>query len=1147
MEDPSEDVFVTLVNSPRGNYRILEGVWEGNGFRLQRVLNVVERMPETAPFAQIRNSVYAMLALSDEIAERAGLRENLLGREMPLDAIPAEIADRLSRYRRLVSFSEEDLAGLKISMDSLREFVFDPDQRPELATQEIGHTELERRPIAVHGGTAHLLLPTAVATAITRFVIESIFSMGEVDTFERALSREFSELFAETPILGAHTGAHLEFRKIPGGRIGALMRHADPGRLLLLIFFVDGLGGFLEAGMNGANPDPDALSEVISGHLRQASVEAEKQVNFLDGVCLLVGCGLGRNIIYAMPDDLPDLWRLEVISAYDLGTLSWLPGFDMLSIWRLLDSVAAIEREGATLLNVNGLLNLIACCKQLDGHLVPHGNLPDGFISPGKEAVIQVPQNALRDLRHEILAEWNPRRILDPDGRWVRVRKIASSEFEEDRVAPLYGSEDDIRNRKLRGVYVAPNRPWWIAITAPADAPADGEFSHWMMLCRWLSRAAPVLDEAYPGLPRGPICFDVGFEEILGAIHDAVKPKDADELRPLIHTTWDANNSKIRIRVDKGFADGLIQPENIAEQILVEALVAGAAAAGGELADTAKCEDLLNRICPNAQARYMHRFQARSFRDMVSSEIKGDPELINPLDDGFMRIGLGWRVQSRETGTEISGVIECTSYLNNLVGDLLDDVCAELKLLDRHSFVRSTLLNHEIAAHDRDVWSRSSQANIAMHEDKDAALSTIVKHQSRLNACFVASRILLEAAICECPPEGGRKPGRLDFSRLMAGVLAAHHYGGWSDAIYWGAMEPRLRITPLGDVHMKPTYINEVYEPFARVGGEVAVREATDSYARLYALDQQRSSFEKVCGSDFLGAWQAEFGVSLDGMRTFVDNVENMGLHPPKVVVEMRLSKLAAVFASSAGVSLADASGVLEGLLSKPRAEWRAVDGEFTNKDWFPWRFRRRLSILRRPLIQVDTKNDPMIILAPGLLRESFAALVSWFHRGEIPPPQARSIPMGKWIGHANNIQRSEFNSKVASRMRELGWESRYEIKLTEILGRSLDRNYGDIDVLAWRPDSNRVLAMECKDVQYLKTLGEVAEQLADFRGEVRADDKPDHLKRHLDRLDRLRANRDSVSKFLRLGPSIEVEGHLVFRNPVPMQFAWDKMARGVG
>jgi len=150
---------------------------------------------------------------------------------------------------------------------------------------------------------------------------------------------------------------------------------------------------------------------------------------------------------------------------------------------------------------------------------------------------------------------------------------------------------------------------------------------------------------------------------------------------------------------------------------------------------------------------------------------------------------------------------------------------------------------------------------------------------------------------------------------------------------------------------------------------------------------------------------------------------------------------------------------------------------------------------------------------------------------------------MCKWIGHANNVQRVEFNSIVADRMRELGWQVNHEVKLTKILGRALDRDYGDIDVLAWCPDSGRVLAIECKDLQFHKSIGEVAEQLADFRGEMRSDGKPDHLKRHLDRVELLAAHRTTVSRALRIASDVQVEGHLVFKNPVPMRFAWDHMA----
>jgi hypothetical protein len=158
-------------------------------------------------------------------------------------------------------------------------------------------------------------------------------------------------------------------------------------------------------------------------------------------------------------------------------------------------------------------------------------------------------------------------------------------------------------------------------------------------------------------------------------------------------------------------------------------------------------------------------------------------------------------------------------------------------------------------------------------------------------------------------------------------------------------------------------------------------------------------------------------------------------------------------------------------------------------------------------------------------------------------PLQARSREMSKWIGHANNVHRVAFNSAVAGKMQELGWHVEREIKLTKVLRRPLGRDYGDIDVLAWNLHSGRVLVMECKDLKFHKTMGEVAEQLSDFRGEMRADGKPDQLRRHLDRLDLLRQQEPAVQSALSLSSPIHIEGQLVFKNPVPMQFVWDRIA----
>jgi hypothetical protein len=1146
MEDPAEDVFVTLVNTPRGNFRIFEGVLEGAGFHLQRILNIVEGMPNRPPFNQIRSAVAGILHLSDAVAARAGLQENSLGHETPHATLPPEVNERLTAACRLVRFDERELAELQIPKESLTEFVFNLDRRLQLRGQTMGHTDLERRPIAVHDGSFYLLLPTAVATAVIRLVIESVISISHAKAFEHALCQEYSQLFNKLPILGKRLPGSIKFERIHGGFVAAAMTQVDPGRFLHLVFFVDAVDGFVENGLNGLNAQPDVLSKVLGLHIKRASSEAKKNTGFRDGISLVISCGFGRAFVLELMDEIPEGWRMEGIGAHDLVTLNWVDGFDALSLWRLLDAQQTVEKLGVTLLNVNGLLNLVAWSKQLGGHLVPHGQLPDGFVNPASEGVVLVPQNAIRDLRHRVMTEWNPRRVLDAEGRWVKVWKLDKGEFDEDNLAPLYGSEDDVREGRLRGVYVAAKRPWWISISAREDSPNKGVYDRWMMLCAWLRRAAPILDEAYAELPSTPIECEMTFAEIIGATSGPVKPKSAEQLRALIQISAKPGSPRIAIHVAQGFDDGLAQPENFAERTLVAALVEAVANAADEHTDSDKQARLVAQICPGSEARSGHRIQARSFRDFVRSEIQTKLVFIDTLDDAASRIGLGWRVRSRDSNPEISGVKECTSYLNDVVRVQLDDLCASLRTLDRRLFVEAVLKNHEATASDRDIWKQTARAILAMHDDKAAAMRTIVQHHARLNASFLATRILLEAAICECPLAGGNIPGRLDLSRAMAQVVFSHHVGGWSDAIHWGAMEPRVKVTPLGDVHVNHAFINAVYEPFGRAAAEADVKHAAESYGNLYAPLKAASSAENMLDSQFLDAWAAEFGMSLDGLRYFVDALEDAGRNPPRAVLDLPRSRLIAVLASAAKVSPDQAAATLKLLTLTPRPGWRVVAGEYTDKDWFPWRFRRRLSIFRRPLLQIDEQDDATVFFAPGLVRDALYVMVGSFHSGEIPSLQARSVEMCKWIGHANNVQRTEFNSTVALRMRELGWQAAPEVKLTKLLGRSLDRNYGDIDVLAWRPELGRVLAMECKDLQYNKTLGQVAEQLADFRGELQSDGKPDHLRRHLDRLDVLNAHRLDVAKALKLTSPIQMEGHLVFRNLVPMQFSWERMASRV-
>jgi hypothetical protein len=378
----------------------------------------------------------------------------------------------------------------------------------------------------------------------------------------------------------------------------------------------------------------------------------------------------------------------------------------------------------------------------------------------------------------------------------------------------------------------------------------------------------------------------------------------------------------------------------------------------------------------------------------------------------------------------------------------------------------------------------------------------------------------------------------------MATAMMVHYLGGWSDGMRWKAIEPRLRVTPLGDIHMNHRFFDDVYVPFGRAGGKIQLDHAKDSYTKLYAEDQPTTPLTNLFDSRFLDAWNAEFGASLSGMIAFVRKLEDMHLKPPKALCSLTRSALVDILASAAALSQADASAAMDMLVLVPRPEWRVVTRNLSDKDWYPWRFRRRLAVLRKPFIQIGEDSDPQIVFTPGIVLEALQAMLHWFHSGELPPQQAKSKEMSKWIGHANNVQRVAFNSIVGTRMRELGWQVQTEMRVTKLLNKSFNRDYGDIDVLAWRADSNRVLVVECKDLHYHKTVGEVAEQLSDFRGEIRSDGKSDHLKKHLDRIELVATHEKEIAKTLRIALPIKIEGHLVFKNPVPMQFVWENMTK---
>lgn len=1143
-EDPAEDVFVSNISTMRGNFLVLEGLSEGAGYFLQVFMQMVDSLPEHGSYDVIREPVYALLALSDEACKRAGLLRNQLGNEIPQAKLMPKDVERISALRKCLTFSTADLEKLVLKLDDLGHFGFDPSKRARLLEQSLLHNDLERYPVAHKDGATFLLLPTAVSAAIRRFVFEMLAKAYGLETFLGALAHEYSKRLNLIPFLGEFGRFRLEFTPAGETLMASVFRWVDDGRALHILFFMDNLKGFDDSGIGGWYKDEPATTSAIRDHIKSAKSKAGENDQFKSGITLVVACGVGRGIMHDIRLPKIENWEIDFLSVHDFEVLSNKNSFAPISLWRLKDAERQVSEAGIELLNINGLLNLVAWREQLGGHLIPHNQVPDAF-GDGGAGLIMVDQNALRTLRHKTVQDADVHSARKLDGSWTLVRRTSSSLSEEDKSITLYA--DILSNEELPALlFECEGTDWWAAAGGIEGSSRDAIFERWRMLSTWLpriARAFGAVDEKYK--PPKRLQIDAIFDRAMAGLAEQPKPLSRDEVRETLSVSVRADKGQLTVQASRRFEDAFFNEDNVAEREWVTAVCRGISDLAAEPLPTKLFEDLINSIVPNNRVRQTHAFPAVSFRDFIHHKLPRRPIFINDDDISTLKLFLGWKVRDRKQGAVVQGRSECTAYLRQLVEYLENKLIEFLRHFEKKSVLKRLIINHEAAICDQDTWKRTAAAVSALHEDKGKALDEILKHQSKLNAVFQSSRVLVEVANCVCNLDEGEAFGEFDLAQSMAMMIEIIEFGGWSDAIHFGAMEPTLKLAPLGDVLANHDFFEEVVVPFGQAGMKSRVERSIQGYGDHFSTSKEKTSeLDKRFLAEkeqFSKAWECELGFPIEAHGAFIAACEEIGLAEEKACFVVRKSKITRKILDLKPELEQHLDKIFHELSLPPRLDWRVAPAGFTDLDRQPWKFRRLLSVLRRPLIQLNNADDPDIYLWPGMVGDGGEYTFVRYWEAEFREIQIRTKEMLRWNGSMKD--KSSFNNQVAGRLRELGWTAKSDVGLTQILGRSEDeklgniKRLGDVDVLAWDKQSRRVIAIECKDLMYRKTPGEIAEQLSSFRGELDAKGKPDLLLKHLNRASALRANLDGLRKFTGISDPI-LEDCLVFSGQVPMGYA---------
>lgn len=397
-EDPPEDVFVGNVVSSRGNFLVLEGTWESGTFYLQRFIDMVDELPDDPNFQVITECVYALLTLSDLACRRAGLTRNQKGSQAQEKVLPTELARQFNALQDLVEFSLDDLKQAGVIPRHLAPFTFEVEERRGLLDQAIGNTDLERFPVAIAGRSFFLVLPTAVSGAIRRFFIEVLGSGNNREIFVQMLAREYMHEIQRSRFLRG-LGRSLGFGRAAGGYISCVAWQVDHGRPVVLLCLLDTLDEYEEGGLRGLYVPSEALKSRMEKSIAEAQEACAKNMALEHGLVLMVTCGVGRGVQYALEIYGQAQWQVVHLAAADMFALESMPDMSILEVWRILDGERRLKAQGVHLQNINGFLNLAAWGASLDGHLIPHTVIPPSATGQTSSSASDKTRFSMLDIR----------------------------------------------------------------------------------------------------------------------------------------------------------------------------------------------------------------------------------------------------------------------------------------------------------------------------------------------------------------------------------------------------------------------------------------------------------------------------------------------------------------------------------------------------------------------------------------------------------------------------------------------------------------------------------------------------------------------------------------------------------------------------
>lgn len=810
----------------------------------------------------------------------------------------------------------------------------------------------------------------------------------------------------------------------------------------------------------------------------------------------------------------PDNWGCNFLPIPDFNLLTTSSGDPLKEFLACMRQKAWIQERGVELNNINGDLNYFGYWRGNDHKCIPDEQKID------KSVLFSLFTDFTLPVRKELRLGTDRHASRSPDGDYRIVERLTqSSYYQEMREAPVYISLTDIKNGQLRGVIEKPGINFWMGVdNDERSIPNSMAYTWWTGLIELCQGAVQLISDNLKGQTARPIQVIVSFR-------DLAPIKDTDTNSPQDRGFETQNvDASYWIKLQSNFLANFVQKDNSGERLLfLEIFRCVMAELEAQAISTGLTHEyIVASLFSDEGVRLIHAFRSYDEIHRLIFDVESEPRLIDRKIFPFMKIKMANQLSLSEIKTETKKGTK--SILNQLVEAYWKEVRAILKTINKRSLIEVCLNQLQRIQVDKVQWTHTAKAVQAIYSKYDNVFRVAQNRDSERNLTSLCLRTIIEMAVSEgCDIDGGKATlPMIEHLVILVGLMI--EIGSDSDAVHSEFSEPKISIEPSGFFENGTEAHREVVIPYLSGFFHRQFSEAIESYEELYQEHEISEEEIPEDNDEFSQALQAEVNLSEREIFSIGKAIIREHLEKKRPILVWEKDELLR-YLERAGAGDTEAIESFLYAFSLPqRKGWDdfSVGHEF--KDIAPWKFKRRLSCLCRPIIPVSGNQ---FLSSAFLLRQGLGYFLDLARDGLFTPSFFSSKAMRSYVGKKTSERGLWFNEVVAQKLIDNGFETTKELEMSTFGKPEL----GDVDVVGIK--GNTVTLIECKNLQMAKTVSEIADICNRFRGEEK-----DELAKHLKRVEWIDANRNVVSKHLGLSEEIEEIKHLLVTNTeIPIKY----------